>query len=171
MSRLTERDRQGHWRLKKLNWDNIRPGERITKEVWEILYGALYKLLKYEDTGLDPDQIREMDKMYLKKCREVNKLEGRLKLWNAGWTPVEMRLPDPDEYVLVSFENFSLPMIGRYTVDDDDSGTFWIGDEEESFVQHDLFVNAWMPLPEPYKPECLGTAANHADHDTIAPAT
>lgn len=71
---------------------------------------------------------------------------------------MEERLPDPDEYVLVSFENFSLPMIGRYTVDDDDSGTFRIGDDDDSFVKHDLFVNAWMPLPEPYRTQSADTA-------------
>ena len=42
-------------------------------------------------------------------------------------------------------------MIGRYTVDDVDGGTFRVGDEDESFCEHDLYVNAWMPLPEPYK--------------------
>ena len=73
---------------------------------------------------------------------------------------MEERLPDPDEYVLVSFENFSLPMIGRYTVDDDDSGTFRIGDDDDSFAQHDLFVNAWMPLPEPYRPQSADTASD-----------
>ena len=69
------------------------------------------------------------------------------------WIPVSERLPDPDEYILVSFENFSVPMIGRYTVDDEDNGTFRIGDEVDSFVDNDLFVNAWMPLPKPYKEE------------------
>ena len=68
-----------------------------------------------------------------------------------GWIPVGERMPDPDKHILVSFFNFSLPMIGRYTVDDDDGGTFRVGDEDESFVEHDLYVNAWMPLPEPYK--------------------
>ena len=68
-----------------------------------------------------------------------------------GWILVDERLPDPDEHILVSFFNFSLPMIGRYTVDDDDGGTFRVGDEDESFCEHDLYVNAWMPLPEPYK--------------------
>ena len=68
-----------------------------------------------------------------------------------GWIPVDESLPDPDKHILVSFFNFSLPMIGRYTVDDDDGGTFRVGDEDESFVEHDLYVNAWMPLPEPYK--------------------
>ena len=69
------------------------------------------------------------------------------------WIPVSERLPDVDEYILVSFENFSVPMIGRYTVDDDDGGTFRVGDEDDSFVQHDLYVNAWQPLPEPYREE------------------
>ena len=69
------------------------------------------------------------------------------------WIPVSERLPDPDEYILVSFENFSVPMISRYTVDDEDNGTFRIGDEVDSFVDNDLFVNAWMPLPKPYKEE------------------
>ena len=68
-----------------------------------------------------------------------------------GWIPVGERMPDPDKHILVSFFNFSLPMIGRYTVDDDDGGTFRVGDEDESFVEHDLYVNAWMPLPKPYK--------------------
>lgn len=69
----------------------------------------------------------------------------------GGWIPVSERLPDVDEYILVSFENFTTPMIGRYTVDDDDSGTFRVGDEDESFVEDGLFVNAWMPLPKPYR--------------------
>ncbi len=33
-----------------------------------------------------------------------------------GWILVDERLPDPDEHILVSFFNFSLPMIGRYTM-------------------------------------------------------
>lgn len=44
-------------------------------------------------------------------------------------------------------------MIGRYTVDDDDPGTFRVGDTDDSFVENDLYVNAWMPLPEPWKGE------------------
>lgn len=68
-----------------------------------------------------------------------------------GWIPVSERLPDPDKYILVSFFNFSIPMIGRYTVDDNDGGTFRVGDEDESFGEHGLYVSAWMPLPKCYK--------------------
>lgn len=27
------------------------------------------------------------------------------------------------------------------------------GDTDENFVENDLYVNAWMPLPEPWKGE------------------
>lgn len=86
--------------------------------------------------------------------KAVNMLQLEYQLSNgkeSSWIPVEERLPDPDEYLLVSFENFSVPMVGRYTVDDEDNGTFRVGNSNETFVEHDLFVNAWMPLPEPYK--------------------
>nr|UVX71750.1 MAG: Protein of unknown function (DUF551) [Bacteriophage sp.] len=68
-----------------------------------------------------------------------------------SWIPVDEKLPDPDKYILVSFFNYSIPMIGRYTVDDNDGGTFRVGDEDESFGEHGLYVNAWMPLPKCYK--------------------
>lgn len=35
---------------------------------------ALKELLEYRETGLTPDKIREMDKMYLEKCKQVNRL-------------------------------------------------------------------------------------------------
>ena len=39
-----------------------------------------------------------------------------------SWIPVEERLPEEDEYVLMSFENFTLPIIGRYEKDNDGGG-------------------------------------------------
>lgn len=80
---------------------------------------------------------------------EQKEVIERLKATN--WIPVDEKLPDPDKYILVSFFNSSIPMIGRYTVDDNDGGTFRMGDEDESFGEHDLYVNAWMPLPKCYK--------------------
>jgi len=38
-------------------WEQLRTGQILTKEVQEKLYGALWKLMEYEDTGLTPDQI------------------------------------------------------------------------------------------------------------------
>lgn len=97
------------------------------------------RMAEYEDTGLTPQEI------YSLKAGTILKSMGR------AWIPMGERLPKEEEYVLVSFENFSLAMVGRFDVDKDGSGTFMIGDQDESFLQHDLFVNAWMPLPEPYK--------------------
>ena len=68
-----------------------------------------------------------------------------------GWIPVDWRLPETDDYILVSFSNYTLPDIGRYESDKDGGGTFFPGDEERSYASFGLFVNAWMPLPEPYK--------------------
>ncbi len=37
------------------------------------------KLAKYENTGLEPNQIKEIDKLYLEKCEEVNALTKKLE--------------------------------------------------------------------------------------------
>lgn len=61
-----------------------------------------------------------------------------------GWIPVEERLPDTDDYVLMSFDNFSLPLVGRYESDEDGGGAWYLGDcdEDDTCVSNDLFVNA-----------------------------
>lgn len=61
MSRLTEKDEQGNWCLKGIPWRNLYAGQTITKEISEKLYGALWKLMNYEDTGLTPEQMQEKD--------------------------------------------------------------------------------------------------------------
>ena len=72
------------------------------------------------------------------------------KLDANPWNPVEESIPSDDRYVLLSFENFSLPVVGRYE-ESEKGGAFYCGDEEETLVSQDLFVNAWMELPERYK--------------------
>lgn len=67
------------------------------------------------------------------------------------WIPVSERLPDADKYILVSIENFIISDIGRYETDKDGSGAFYPGGDGKSYVEYGLFVNAWMPLPEPYR--------------------
>ena len=67
------------------------------------------------------------------------------------WIPESERLPDADKYILVSIENFIILDIGRYETDKDGSGAFYPGNDDKSYVEYGLFVNAWMPLPEPYR--------------------
>lgn len=72
------------------------------------------------------------------------------KEYSDGWIPCSERLPENDKYILLSFENFPHPEIGRYK-GDEDGGAFYIGDDTETCISQDLIVNAWQPLPEPYK--------------------
>lgn len=66
------------------------------------------------------------------------------------WIPCSERLPKPDKYILLSFSNYSGLVIGRYE-EDDGGGAFYEGDSLTPLTQYDVFVNAWMPLPEPYR--------------------
>lgn len=87
-------------------------------------------------------QYREMGTV--EECREAVEREH--------WIPVEERLPEDESYILLSFANFSLPLVGRYE-QDEDGGAFYIGDEDTTCISQGVFVNAWMPLPDPYRPE------------------
>ena len=55
--------------------------------------------------------------------------------------------------MLVSFENegVTLPDIATYEVDKQGNGAFYPSDCEATYASVGVFVNAWMPLPEPYK--------------------
>lgn len=66
------------------------------------------------------------------------------------WIPCSEKLPEDESYILVSFENATMPDIARYE-ENDEGGTFYPGDDEKSYSNYGIFVNAWMPLPEPYK--------------------
>ena len=128
------------------------------------------RLADYEDIGLDPEQIRELDKLYAELCKELAKYR---------WIPVTERLPEKERSVLVTVH--SSEWINDYESE-------WVSEEEKSLHQEencvymgllderdrwvfldDTFsenecekefgsdkgriydvVIAWMPLPEPY---------------------
>ena len=95
------------------------------------------RLAEYEDTGLEPAEVLQLKKN------------------TVQWIPVTERLPESNDYVLMSFENFTLPAIGRYEVNDDGDGAWYFGDNDEgdTCCSAGLLVNAWMPLPEAYREE------------------
>lgn len=70
-----------------------------------------------------------------------------------GWIPAEYP-PETNDYILLSFSNFSLPLVGRYDVDET-GGAFYLGDcdGDDTCISNDLYVNAWRPLPGPYRPK------------------
>lgn len=134
MKRLTQKDEQGNWCLKGVSWERLHEGQVITKPLRERLYGALWKLMEYEDTGLTPEEIE------------------RLKEQNR-WIPVEERLPEEDTIVL-------LTVSGLYSCitfsDAIELGN--LCSDGEWFIEgypdwDDPNVTAWTPLPESYRKE------------------
>ena len=45
----------------------------------------------------------------------------------------------------------SLEIATRKIKENDEGGTFYPGDDEKSYSSYGFFVNAWMPLPKPYR--------------------
>ena len=85
------------------------------------------KLKAYEDTGLTPEEI----------------MDGKLL---TGWIPVEEQLPEPGREVLAYIKhNYAKDGWRAYRVYE--YTDHWVG------MGNLCEVIAWMPLPEPYKPE------------------
>lgn len=93
---------------------------------------------------------------YVEKMCKIDEAEGKV---DQSWIPCSERFPDGDRYILVSFENSTMPDIARYE-ENDEGGTFYPGDDEKSYSSYGFFVNAWMPLPELYRRE------DEQDHET-----
>lgn len=58
--RLTESDDLGNWGVKGLPWKELYVGQTITREISDKLYACLHKLMRYEETGLSPDEVEEL---------------------------------------------------------------------------------------------------------------
>lgn len=85
--------------------------------------------------------------IHCKNEEEQKKAQEVLKA-SQTWIPIEKRVPGDDRYVLLSFSNFDVPITGRYC-----NGAFYVGDNEETCSANDLYVDAWMELPAPYRRE------------------
>lgn len=69
----------------------------------------------------------------------------------SSWRKAD-KPPKGGEYVLLSFENYGLPMIGCY-LQEEDGGAYYAGDDDIPLISHGLVVNAWMRLPQCYREE------------------
>lgn len=136
MNRITFSKENGDWGIEGIDLTELSPK----------LYGAVMKLKKYEDTRLDPYEVE--DKLSVEPTNECDDV----------WIPVDPddkdSFPKNDDYIMVSFKNFDLPDIARYE-EDEDGGAFYPGDEDKSYSSFGLFVNAWRPLPAPYREELM----------------
>lgn len=112
MNRLTRKDEQGNWCLKGVAWEQLHEGQVITKPLWERLYGALWKLMEYEDTGLAPEDVERVNDFGKSQVAHLLKQLSEEQRKHR-WIPVEERPPEDDNYILLSFSNFSLPLIWK----------------------------------------------------------
>lgn len=75
MERYTGKDRNG---ANVLELKANKGGWRLERKERELLYriygGAVDRLSAYEDTGLTPEQLLEVDRLYTEKCKEVAEL-------------------------------------------------------------------------------------------------
>lgn len=121
----------------------------------EDLERRLRELLEQEVIGDTASDVGAGIDMALKEVQELlEQFEDESKELSdqndARWIPcITERYPKCEGYVLLSFDNFNVPLVGRY----EESGAFYIDDDEESCVSQDMIVNAWMPLPKPYRSE------------------
>ena len=63
----------------RLDIDDVRNAleayeANIVTPLDRIIVKALKELIEYKDIGLIPQAIKDIDKMYLEKCQQVNKL-------------------------------------------------------------------------------------------------
>ena len=143
MKRLTEADRIGNWRLKGMDWEDIAPGAAITKKLNQRLYGALCKLRDYENTGLDPEEVNELNdfdqNQSMKLLKKLNEEQNKHR-----WIPVGERMPAENGTYICTLNGELVgeeePFTGMCGITDGE----W--DETECVI-------AWMPLPEPYREE------------------
>lgn len=139
MNRLTHQRNSG---IKTGYWSPNKKDELVTA------------LAAYEDTGLTPEDVVILNDFEKSQIGKLLKTLGEERKKHA-WTPVIEKLPETDDYVLLSFSNCTLLLIGRYECDEDSGGAWYVGDcdEEDTCISQNLFVNAWMPLPKPYREE------------------
>ena len=127
---------------------------RSVNEVFEKIIEELEKnASRYTKKYVTPygnNGYRDTKAISVNKAIEIVKQEA--EQYNNGWIPVEEELPETDKYILLSFSNFSIPCVGRYE-EDENGGAFYVGDDDETCVSQDMFVNAWMNLPAPYQPK------------------
>ena len=112
------------------------------------IYRLAIKQCKESSYMVNSNEFAKHMEEWVKEQKEL-----RMEKQNDEWISIDERLPDTNDYILLSFSNFTIPAVGRYEAEEDGSGAFYIGDEVETCVSQMLFVNAWMELPEPYKEE------------------
>lgn len=125
------------------------------------------KLADYEDICPEPERLKEIDALYLDKCREVTAFKEQHR-----WIPVEERPPEEDADYLVTMVTPGFLNGQPYT-----NWLCWCCDDQEwtdtdgaAMPEQDKVV-AWRPILKPYQPETIHEAGQEAGDGGLMPAT
>lgn len=138
--------------------DWVPEEEKTVHPEWTEICEAIYKNGEFTFRCIEDDCFAET--AYVSPENNITKPVSEILKWRPiacaeydGWIPVEYP-PKTNTYILLSFSNFSLPMVGRYG-EDENGWAFYLGDcdGKDTCTNNNLYVNAWQPLPEPYRPE------------------
>ena len=135
MDRLTARTTKGHAYYPECFKEPCNGGG-CTKNMCDFAVEVCDKLAAYEDTGISPEQIREIDRLYSEKCRELAEEKKKHR-----WIPVKNPPEENGGYICT----LAGDMVGS---EESFVGMSWYENGEWDDVED---VIAWMPLPEPYK--------------------
>lgn len=140
-----------------------REENRWLKRMYRKAYWDVMKMMETDEEGkmMTIDEAIKHAKEIAgnSECIECAEEHEQLASWleelkelreKSKWIPAN-RPPEDDRYILLSFDDFTICQIGRYERDEDGSGTYYPDDDNVSCCSIGIFVNAWMPLPEPYK--------------------
>lgn len=99
------------------------------------------RLKEYEDLGITPDQIKEIDKLYTEKCIQVSNMKKYFKE-SSGWIPCNERMPEESLNSVLGWDEYRQRccFVQYY------GGRWILGNGIES-----VKITAWQPVPEPYK--------------------
>ena len=109
------------------------------------------RLAEYENIGFEPEEIKGL----------VDMIIALGKMLMKEWIPVEKRLPETGEYV-VGTNKYDEVLIYRYGWNSPHTKKMFF-----ALCGAAADITAWMPLPEPYRPEGGETHRNQ-DHKEIA---
>lgn len=91
----------------------------------------------------------EEDYEWFKKTVE----RGSRMQWHPADEPPEIDESHESDFILLNVSNFYLPIVGFYAEDRKGDGVYYSYDSSTPLIEDDLFVTAWMPLPEKYETE------------------
>ena len=145
MSRLTYKKPDGTWGM-----NNGFDMHKVPSE----LYGALWKLHQYEETGLNQEEVAYVSEdvnsfVDLEDAIEIVKQEAEkfgtdTNVGTNGWIPVSERLPEESLNSVIGWDEYRerccfVQYIG---------GRWFLGNDIDS-----VKIIAWQPLPEPFQPK------------------